>query len=118
MAPYYKYLGETLRVCDVDVQVLEGMMKQNEEELGKLEMAIEDAVKNLGETEVRDAHLAKARFFDRIGDKEAALKNFEETLTKTVGIGQKIDLVFEIMRLGFAWKDTAIIKAYLSKAKE
>ena len=34
-----------------------------------LELRIADAEENLGESEVREAHLAKSLFFIRIGDK-------------------------------------------------
>lgn len=43
--------------------------QQNEETLKKLEEKIEDAVQNLGETEVRESNLAKAEFLLKIGDK-------------------------------------------------
>jgi 26S proteasome regulatory subunit N7 len=118
MTQYYLLVTHTLHLLPFQQHTLDTLQLHNKHTLTKLDQDILDAVKNLGETEVRDAHLAKARFFDIIGDKQEALKNYEETLAKTVGIGQKIDLVFEIMRLGFAWKDTSIIKSYLLKAKE
>jgi 26S proteasome regulatory subunit N7 len=116
MVEYYQHLVQR-EVLQLDQEILKELKDAAQQELEKLETTIQDAVKNQGETEVRDAHHAKARFYDRVGDKTMALKSFEETLSKTVGIGQKIDLVFEIIRMGFAWKDTAIIKEYISKAK-
>lgn len=43
--------------------------QHNEEALKKLDEKIEDAVQNLGETEVRETNLAKAEFLLKIGDK-------------------------------------------------
>ena len=47
---------------------------------------IKDAEDNLGDSEVREAMLAKAEHFAEVGDREAALKAFEECEAKTVAI--------------------------------
>lgn len=41
-----------------------------EEELKKIEDKIKDAQENLGDVEVRDAILEKARLYEKIGDKD------------------------------------------------
>ena len=68
MAPFYedvcKDLGWTL-----DQKLLQRMKAENEAELKRIDEAIEDAEKNLGETEVRDGMLKKAEYLSRIGDK-------------------------------------------------
>lgn len=43
--------------------------KANEVKLNELNAKIEDAEKNFGETEVREANLAKAEFLSRVGTK-------------------------------------------------
>ena len=48
----------------------------NKTKLKELEEKIEDAEKNQGETEIRDAMLAKAEHLCRVGDKEEALTAF------------------------------------------
>ena len=53
----------------VDHALLEKMKATNKSELEKLEKNILDAETNLGETEVRDALLAKAEYLCKIGDK-------------------------------------------------
>lgn len=68
MAPFYE------EVCPdvgwtIDQSLLEKMKVANKTELEKLEKNIEDAETNLGETEVRDALLAKAEHLCKIGDK-------------------------------------------------
>jgi 26S proteasome regulatory subunit N7 len=93
------------------------MKKVNEEKLQQLEAKFKDAVANLGESEVRDAMLAKADFFARIGDKENADKQYRLTAEQTVGSGQKLDVVFTQIRLGLFWMDHDLIKRNLEKAK-
>lgn len=53
---------------------------------------------NLGETEVRDALLAKAEYLASIGDKDAAVAAFTQTEEKTAGGGNKLDLIFSQIR--------------------
>lgn len=45
------------------------MREANEEELKKLDERLEDAEKNLGETDISDALIAKAQYLTKIGDK-------------------------------------------------
>ena len=52
-----------------DQKSLERMKAENEAELKRLDEAVEDAEKNLGETEVRDGMLKKAEYLSRIGNK-------------------------------------------------
>jgi len=105
---------------------------------------IADAEENLGESEVREAHLAKSLFFIRIGDKvynyyhllishmllelnfgntffmyqEKALEHLKITETKTVAVGQKMDLVFYTLQLGFFDMDFDLISKSIDKAKK
>ncbi|KAI2530294.1 proteasome 26S subunit, non-ATPase 6, partial [Homo sapiens] len=72
MAPYYEALCKSLD-WQIDVDLLNKMKKANEDELKRLDEELEDAEKNLGESEIRDAMMAKAEYLCRIGDKEGAL---------------------------------------------
>lgn len=82
-----------------------------------LEAAIVDAVQNLGESEVRQAHLNLAEFWVEIGDKDAAEKAFKVTLEKTVGLGQKLDIAFCLARLGFFFADESLVSRALAQAQ-
>lgn len=68
MAPFYE---EVCRDLDwkVDQVLLAKMKSANDEQLKELEETIEDAEKNLGEMEVREANLKKSEYLCRIGDK-------------------------------------------------
>ncbi|KAH9382273.1 hypothetical protein HPB48_013544 [Haemaphysalis longicornis] len=98
MAPFYEETCAELR-WPVDQRLLANMKKANEEEVARLDSAIEDAEKNLSEMEVREAHLAKAEYLSRIGNKEAALTQLRKTYDKTVSLGHRLDLLFHLIRL-------------------
>lgn len=68
MAPYYESLCKELK-WQVDAELMSKMKKENEEVLKRLDDVLEDAEKNLGESEIRDAMMAKAEYLIRIGDK-------------------------------------------------
>jgi hypothetical protein len=68
MAPFYEEVCQDLN-WKVDQAILAKMRSVNEEKLKELEETIEDADKNLGEMEVREANLKKSEYLCRIGDK-------------------------------------------------
>ncbi|KAH7937955.1 hypothetical protein HPB49_018174 [Dermacentor silvarum] len=116
MAPFYEEtcaeLGWTL-----DQGLANKMRAANAAELVRLDAAIEDAEKNLSETEVREAHLAKAEYLSRIGDKAAALAQLNKTYDKTVALGHRLDLLFHLIRLGLFYMDHDLITRNIDRAK-
>ena len=68
MAPFYEEVCKDLD-WQVDASLLNTMKNSNTENLKKLDEAIEDAEKNLGETEIRDFMLEKAEYLSKIGEK-------------------------------------------------
>lgn len=68
MAPFYEECCRDLG-WQLDTGMLERMKKENEEELRKMNEAIEEAETSMGETEIREANLKKAEYLSRIGDK-------------------------------------------------
>ncbi|GAV68017.1 PCI domain-containing protein/RPN7 domain-containing protein [Cephalotus follicularis] len=116
MAPLYESLVAD-SVLEMDQAVLDSMRANIDQELKKLDEKIADAEENLGESEVREAHLAKSLFYIQIGDKEKALEQLKETESKTVAVGQKMDLVFYTLRLGFFYMDFNLISKSIDKAK-
>ena len=68
MVPFYKWVcSEVGR--PLDSSLLAEMEEMNRKELEQLEEKIEDSEKNFGETEQRDALMAKAEYLCRVGDK-------------------------------------------------
>lgn len=118
MLPYYeKYLCPS-PLGPADEQLKAQLKKANEDELVKLEEKIEDAKENLGDIEVRDGLLAKADFFNRIGDKDKALEAYKVAFEKTVGVGGKLDNILTCIRIGFFFDDKELVKKEIDRAKE
>ncbi|KAJ3696913.1 hypothetical protein LUZ61_000618 [Rhynchospora tenuis] len=116
MASLYESLT-TSGVLEKDAELLDSTKKRIEEEIKKLDEKIADAEENLGESEVREAHLAKSLYFIRICDKERALEQLKVTEGKTVAVGQKMDLVFYTLQIGFFYMDFDLISKSIDKAK-
>lgn len=117
MLPYYeKYLcPDALGPAD---EALKAQLKKaNEEELEKIEAKITDAKENFGDIEVRDAMLAKADFYNRIGDKENAIEGYKIAFEKTVGVGAKLDNILTVIRIAFFFDDKELAKKEIDRAK-
>mmetsp|Transcript_3302 Transcript_3302/g.5822 ORF Transcript_3302/g.5822 Transcript_3302/m.5822 type:complete len:389 (+) Transcript_3302:63-1229(+) len=116
MVPLYLSLCDEFKWVK-DEDLITRLKAENEEELKKLDDAISDAQKNLGENEVREALLAKADFFARIASKDEALTAYRVAAEKTVALGQKLDIVFGCLRIGLFWLDADVVSRNLEKAK-
>jgi 26S proteasome regulatory subunit N7 len=116
MVQFYKELCEQFK-WPVDTTFVEKANTENAETLKKLEEKIADAIQNLGETEVRETHLEKANFLLKIGDKEEAEKAYRATSEKTVGLGQRLDIVFTLLRMGFFYNDKDLVARNIEKAE-
>ncbi|KAI9139098.1 26S proteasome subunit RPN7-domain-containing protein [Paraphysoderma sedebokerense] len=116
MAPYYIHICEDLKI-PVDQALLSRMQKANTDELANLDDKIEDAEKNLGETELSDALIKKAEYYTEIGDKEKALSAYRIAFEKTPTLGHRIDIIFSMMRIGFFFTDNDEISRQIEKAK-
>jgi len=115
MAPYYQLIAEELG--GLDNALFEKMKQTNAEKLKKLQDTLADAQENLGESEVREALLAIADHYGRIGDKENAIKQYKVTFEKTIGAGQKIDIILILIRIGLFYMDHDLITKNIEQAK-
>ncbi|CAB4428902.1 unnamed protein product [Rhizophagus irregularis] len=116
MAPFYQLMTEELKI-PFDKSLHAKYQENNNEELKKLDEKLEDAEKNLGETEISDALLAKAEYFAKIGDKEKAIAAYRIALDKTPGLGSRIDIIFCFVRIGFFFNDNDLISRNIERAK-
>jgi len=116
MLPFYQALCEQFK-WKIDTALVETMKAEIEKKVKELNDTIADAEENLGESEVREGFLARADFYCRIGDKEKAIQAFRETTEKTVGLGQKLDILFTLIRMGFFWNDNDLVTRNIEKAK-
>lgn len=116
MAPWYEEICKELN-WTADQQLLNKMKEANKIKLDELEAAIEDAEKNLGEMEVREANLKKSEYLCKIGDKDGAVTAFRKTYEKTVSLGHRLDIVFHNIRIGLFYLDHDLITRNIDKAK-
>merc|ERR1711998_153354 len=118
MSGFYKVAAEMWDE-EPSAEMVRELEQRNEAEMKEIEARISDAQENLGDVEIREGHLAKADFLARIGDKENALKVYEETLQQDkTSLPQKLDVQFCKMRLALSLNDTPLLKDCISKAKE
>uniref|UniRef100_A0A7E4W0E6 26S proteasome non-ATPase regulatory subunit 6 n=1 Tax=Panagrellus redivivus TaxID=6233 RepID=A0A7E4W0E6_PANRE len=117
MGPFYELLTAELG-APLDKALLAELKAKNAKRIAEIDAEIADAEQNLGESEVRQALLKKSEYLCQIGDKDAAVSAFRHTYEKTVGIGYRIDLVFNLIRLGLFFLDHKLINANISKAKD
>jgi len=116
MLPFYQHVCTELKWKE-DPDLISAMKTTVEQRVIKLDETIKDAVENLGESEVRDAMQAKADFYARIGDKEKAISEYRLTFEKTIGFGQKFDIIFTLIRIGLFWNDHDLITRNIEKGK-
>ncbi|TRY80977.1 hypothetical protein TCAL_02961 [Tigriopus californicus] len=117
MVPYYHQLaGE--HGWSVDDQLVAEMEAANAERWAAVERGLDAAQVNMGESEMREALRRKADYYTQIGHKDLALAAVDETLAKTVGIGNRMDLVFNKIRLGLFHSDTELSRAQIERAHQ
>uniref|UniRef100_A0A1I8EV60 26S proteasome non-ATPase regulatory subunit 6 n=4 Tax=Wuchereria bancrofti TaxID=6293 RepID=A0A1I8EV60_WUCBA len=116
MGPYYKLICTEIGTT-MNESLFTDLKEANEKRLKEIDDEIADAEQNLGESEVRQAYLRKSEYLCKIGDKDAAVASFRQTYEKTVGIGYRIDLIFNLIRLGLFFLDHQLINANIAKAK-
>lgn len=117
MLPYYENFLCPDLVGPADEALKAKMKKANDEELVTLEEKLKDAKENLGDIEVRDVLLAKAKLYNRIGDKDAAIAGYKDAYEKTVGVGGKLDNIMTVARIAFFFDDKELAKKEIDRAK-
>lgn len=116
LAPAYVHVCAALGL-PVDEARLAAMRTANAAKLATLDAAVADAEENLGESEVREALLAKADYLATIGDKPAAFAAYAVTEGKSAGSGPKMDIAFSCARLCMFHGDWHGVKEQLAKAQ-
>lgn len=117
MLPYYRALADQ-HGWTVDAQLVADMETANQERWAQVQRGLDAAQVNMGESEMREALRRKADYYTQIGDKERALSAVDETLAKTVGIGNRMDLVFNKIRLGLFHSDTELSRSQIERAHQ
>eukprot|EP01098_Paradermamoeba_levis_P001313 TRINITY_DN1149_c0_g1_i1.p1 TRINITY_DN1149_c0_g1~~TRINITY_DN1149_c0_g1_i1.p1 ORF type:complete len:399 (-),score=95.85 TRINITY_DN1149_c0_g1_i1:86-1240(-) len=115
MGPFYLSICEQFK-WEPDSKILAKIQQVNDEKMAELEKKIKEAEEVEGESEIREALLAKAEHLCKIGDKDAAVSAYRLTSEKTVALGQRLDIVFTLIRLGFFWNDHDLLLRNIEKA--
>lgn len=115
MAPWYELICQEVG-WKIDKAFWKSLKDANQTAIAILNSEIEDAEKNLGEMEVREAYLKKAEYYSRIGDKDNAIDAFRETYEKTLSLGNKLDIIFHLIRIGFFFMDHELISRSIEEA--
>eukprot|EP00124_Ichthyophonus_hoferi_P003326 Ihof_evm1s283 gene=Ihof_evmTU1s283 len=117
MACFYEELCTEFN-WPMDTEFKNKMVAITDKRTKELQASIEDAKKNLGETEIRDLLLALAEHYCKIGDKDNALSTFRLSYEKTVSLGHRLDIIFNLIRLGLFYSDHDLITRNIAKAKD
>jgi len=117
MTPYYKSLCTEFN-WEVDTVQLTRMEAANEGQLKKFTDQLEDSETNAGETEIREAHLARAEYLSKIGEKASTIETFDKVFGKSVGMGNKLDVILHLIRIGMFFSDAKLITSNIEKAKK
>jgi len=84
--------------------------KTFDELLAEADLKIKDAEENFGETEVRDALLAKAELYHNHHKYDEAIETYNLSLKKTIEIGKKMDIAFKLISIYLVQDNHAKIK--------
>ena len=116
MAPFYASLCQDLHL-ELGRALLEELQKINKVKLEEVDASLQDAEKNFGDMETRDAHMTKAEYLTQIGDTEEAITAFCQAYDKTVALGYRMDVVFYLLRIGLFYCNHELIRSNLEKAQ-
>ena len=115
MAPYYEKVCKDLG-WKLDPKLLQKMKTENEKELKVLNEKIAEEMEY--ESDEKDVLLLKAEYLCKIGDKDESLAVFRKAYDKTVALGHRLDIIFNLIRIGLFYMDHSLITRNISKAKE
>lgn len=88
------------------------------EEIKKFDDKIEDAKKNFGDIEIRDAILEKAKWYHQHKDYENAKKTYLLAYEVTTGSSKKMDILFEILLIAIDIQNLDLIRDNIEKCKK
>lgn len=79
---------------------------------------IVDAKKNLGNVEIMELLVEKAKILHKMGKVEETIKIYEEAFPISVSLGKKLDIVFEIMLIYVNMSNIEKLKPTIERAKK
>lgn len=103
-------------VLSFDEGTARDLKRHVDDELKRLEAAVEKAKESEGESEVRQAKLNIAYFHKQTGNWNEAQKAFDKCIEESVGVGQKLDIIFTKMRIAFFTLNVQLLKSLMERA--
>ncbi|CAG9858221.1 unnamed protein product [Phyllotreta striolata] len=116
MGPYFQIVCNDLK-WDMDVEKHQQMTDRNETVLCEIDKEIEESLKDLGVTEMRELYLKKANYLCKIGDKENALKALGQAYDSTIALKNKLENIYHCIRIGLFFMDTSLVRRNLQRAE-
>ncbi|KAF6000824.1 26S proteasome non-ATPase regulatory subunit 6 [Cyanidiococcus yangmingshanensis] len=102
-----------------NVRVSEAALRERiAAQVDEYQRQIAEAREHEGETEVREALVARSAFWARTGDVARATRSYEAAFQETVAVGPKLDICFALFRLGLAMEDRRLMRRELARARE
>lgn len=119
MAPFYAEMCKEFNQAQ-DKKLMDELKKKNLETIALKDKKIQEAEELEGDTDVRDACIAKADYLSQIGSKTEAIALYKKVykFEKHVTLGVKLDICFALMRIGLFYNDRPLITENIEKAKK
>lgn len=111
LAPLYHYLHNDLKIAALpwDESLYNQLVKNNTEELDKMEANIKQAEEDEEELLIVDGWTKLGEYYAQIGEREKAITTLRKALDLAYGSGAKIDILLTIIRVGLFFDDKAFV---------
>jgi 26S proteasome regulatory subunit N7 len=113
----WELLIKPIQILEINLMDIE-KIENYDEQLKRLEAAIEDAKENYGDTEIREAMMNKAEFFVLNGEQDKAIRAYLQAYEKTVGVSKRLEIYTILLQIYFKQNNLEEIKNYLAKSKK
>jgi 26S proteasome regulatory subunit N7 len=101
------------------VRIAESALRERiANQIDQFQRRVAEAREHEGETEVREALVARSAFWAQTGDVERATRSYEAAFQETVAVGPKLDICFALFRLGLAVEDRRLMRRELARARD
>ncbi|ODV92251.1 hypothetical protein CANCADRAFT_84316 [Tortispora caseinolytica NRRL Y-17796] len=119
MSGFWYYLHTTYPNLNVewDEKKYEEMLSKAADVLADLETKIAEAEEADGEVEVARGWTKVGEFWARNGNKTRALETLRNAYEKTSGVGNQVDILLTIIRVGMLFDDKNLIRTELENAE-
>ncbi|OLY78453.1 26S proteasome non-ATPase regulatory subunit 6 [Smittium mucronatum] len=102
----------------INEDIVAKLNQKNEADIAELDKKIELASEQ-GDLEVNSAKIERASYYAKIGDKDTAILQYNETYeSNSATLNHKLDITFGLLHLGLFYLDTKLVTRQIQTAKE